>query len=400
MKKTKSRFLPGFLVGMLATMVITAGVVVGIVFSGTDINITAKKQNNKSATEASLSKLSSLESIIDLYYLDKVDNKKLEEGIYKGLFSGLDDPYSVYYTADEYAKLQEDIDGVFVGMGAYVSQNTETGIIIVTKAFDNSPAKKAGIKDGDIIYKVEDKEVTGEDVDKVVSMIKGKENTKVKLTIYRQSEKKYIDVEITRAKVEVPSIEAKMLNKKKGIAYIQIVEFQENTYKQFASAIEKLKKQGMKSVIFDVRNNPGGRYDIVCQILDDLLPEGTLVSTKDKYGKEEKQTSDAKALNMPMVVIQNENSASASEIFAGAIQDFKAGTIIGTRSFGKGIVQQMWPLNDGSAIKLTVEKYYTPSGKNIHGKGITPNVEVKASIKGNKDVQLNKAIEILENKNK
>ena len=398
MKKTKSRFLPGFLVGMLATMVITAGVVVGIVFSGTDINRTAKKQNNKSATEASLSKLSSLESIIDLYYLDKVDNKKLEEGIYKGLFSGLDDPYSVYYTADEYAKLQEDIDGVFVGMGAYVSQNTETGIIIVTKAFDNSPAKKAGIKDGDIIYKVEDKEVTGEDVDKVVSMIKGKENTKVKLTIYRQSEKKYIDVEITRAKVEVPSIEAKMLNKKKGIAYIQIVEFQENTYKQFASAIEKLKKQGMKSVIFDVRNNPGGRYDIVCQILDDLLPEGTLVSTKDKYGKEEKQTSDAKALNMPMVVIQNENSASASEIFAGAIQDFKAGTIIGTRSFGKGIVQQMWPLNDGSAIKLTVEKYYTPSGKNIHGKGITPNVEVKASTKGNKDVQLNKAIEILENK--
>ena len=398
MKKTKSRFLPGFLVGMLATMVITAGVVVGIVFSGTDINITAKKQNNKSATEASLSKLSSLESIIDLYYLDKVDNKKLEEGIYKGLFSGLDDPYSVYYTADEYAKLQEDIDGVFVGMGAYVSQNTETGIIIVTKAFDNSPAKKAGIKDGDIIYKVEDKEVTGEDVDKVVSMIKGKENTKVKLTIYRQSEKKYIDVEITRAKVEVPSIEAKMLNKKKGIAYIQIVEFQENTYKQFASAIEKLKKQGMKSVIFDVRNNPGGRYDIVCQILDDLLPEGTLVSTKDKYGKEEKQTSDAKALNMPMVVIQNENSASASEIFAGAIQDFKAGTIIGTRSFGKGIVQQMWPLNDGSAIKLTVEKYYTPSGKNIHGKGITPDVEVKASTKVNKDVQLNKAVEILENK--
>lgn len=398
MKKTKSRFLPGFLVGMLATMVITAGVVVGIVFSSTDINITAKKQNNKSATEASLSKLSSLESIIDLYYLDKVDNKKLEEGIYKGLFSGLDDPYSVYYTADEYAKLQEDIDGVFVGMGAYVSQNTETGIIIVTKAFDNSPAKKAGIKDGDIIYKVEDKEVTGEDVDKVVSMIKGKENTKVKLTIYRQSEKKYIDVEITRAKVEVPSIEAKMLNKKKGIAYIQIVEFQENTYKQFASAIEKLKKQGMKSVIFDVRNNPGGRYDIVCQILDDLLPEGTLVSTKDKYGKEEKQTSDAKALNMPMVVIQNENSASASEIFAGAIQDFKAGTIIGTRSFGKGIVQQMWPLNDGSAIKLTVEKYYTPSGKNIHGKGITPDVEVKASTKGNKDVQLNKAVEILENR--
>ena len=398
MKKTKSRFLPGFLVGMLATMVITAGVVVGIVFSGTDINITAKKQNNKSATEASLSKLSSLESIIDLYYLDKVDNKKLEEGIYKGLFSGLDDPYSVYYTADEYAKLQEDIDGVFVGMGAYVSQNTETGIIIVTKAFDNSPAKKAGIKDGDIIYKVEDKEVTGEDVDKVVSMIKGKENTKVKLTIYRQSEKKYIDVEITRAKVEVPSIEAKMLNKKKGIAYIQIVEFQENTYKQFAGAIEKLKKQGMKSVIFDVRNNPGGGYDIVCQILDDLLPEGTLVSTKDKYGKEEKQTSDAKTLNMPMVVIQNENSASASEIFAGAIQDFKAGTIIGTRSFGKGIVQQMWPLNDGSAIKLTVEKYYTPSGKNIHGKGITPDVEVKASTKGNKDVQLNKAVEILENK--
>ena len=206
------------------------------------------------------------------------------------------------------------------------------------------------------------------------------------------------NADVTLATIPVPMEEASRFGVCVTDDNKQIVEFQENTYKQFASAIEKLKKQGMKSVIFDVRNNPGGRYDIVCQILDDLLPEGTLVSTKDKYGKEEKQTSDAKALNMPMVVIQNENSASASEIFAGAIQDFKAGTIIGTRSFGKGIVQQMWPLNDGSAIKLTVEKYYTPSGKNIHGKGITPDVEVKASTKGNKDVQLNKAVEILENK--
>ena len=214
--------------------------------------------------------------------------------------------------------------------------------------------------------------------------------------MYRTSEKEYIDLEITRDKVDVPTVEHKMLDKSKGIGYIQITQFEEVTYDQFKEALDDLKKQGMKSVIFDLRNNPGGLYDTVCEMLDDLLPEGTLVYTKDKDGNKQEKKSDANFLDMPMVVLQNENSASASEIFAGAIQDFRAGKIVGTQSFGKGIVQSIIPLSDGSAVKLTVEKYYTPKGVNIHGKGITPDVKVEISKGGKKDNQLQKAIEVIE----
>ena len=184
-------------------------------------------------------------------------------------------------------------------------------------------------------------------------------------------------------------------DKKKKIGYIQISQFEEVSYDQFTKALDDLKKQGMKAVIFDVRSNPGGLYETVCKMLDEILPEGNLVSTKDKYGNEEKQTSDSKCLDMPMVVLQNKDSASASEIFAGAIQDFNAGKIVGTQSFGKGIVQTILPLSDGSAVKLTVQDYYTPSGKNIHGKGITPDVEVELEENATSDTQLEKAKETI-----
>ena len=242
---------------------------------------------------------------------------------------------------------------------------------------------------------MEDKEVTGEDLNNVVAKMKGEKHTKVKINIYRASEKKYMDVEVTRDEVNVPTVEYKMLDKKAGIGYIQITQFEQVTDKQFSVALADLKKQGMKSVIFDVRDNPGGLYDVVCNILDELLPEGTLVYTMDKDGKKVEQTSDAKSVNIPIVVLQNENSASASEIFAGAIQDFGAGKIVGTQSFGKGIVQSILPLSDGSAVKLTVEKYYTPKGVNIHGKGITPDVVIEAGEDEKKDLQLEKAVETI-----
>ena len=186
-----------------------------------------------------------------------------------------------------------------------------------------------------------------------------------------------------------------MIDQKNKIGYIQISQFEEVTYDQFVQAITALKKSGMKAVIFDLRNNPGGLYDTVCRMLDYILPEGTLVSTKDKNGIEQTKTSDSTCLDMPMVVLQNENSASASEIFAGAVQDFKAGKIVGTKSFGKGIVQTIISFDDGSAVKLTVENYYTPSGKNIHGKGIVPDIEVKADADSKEDLQLNKAKETI-----
>lgn len=390
MKKNKTKFLPGFLTGAFVMLIVAICVGIGI-------NAVKTETGSKTTISSEVSgKLDFLKDVIDLKYLEKTDEKTLEENIYKGLLQGLNDPYSVYYTKDEYDALKEETSGSYCGIGALVSQNADTGVITAINVFKGSPAEKAGMKNGDIIYKVEDKEVTGEDLNNVVAKMKGEKDTKVKINVYRTSEKEYIDLEITRDKVDVPTVEHKMLDKSKGIGYIQITQFEEVTYDQFKEALDDLKKQGMKSVIFDLRNNPGGLYDTVCEMLDDLLPEGTLVYTKDKDGNKQEKKSDANFLDMPMVVLQNENSASASEIFSGAIQDFGAGKIVGTQSFGKGIVQSIIPLSDGSAVKLTVEKYYTPKGVNIHGKGITPDVKVEISKDGKKDNQLQKAIEVIE----
>ncbi len=390
MKKNKTKFLPGFLTGAFVMLIVAICV-------GFGINAVKTETGSKTTISGEVSgKLDFLKKVIDLKYLEKTDEKTLEENIYKGLLQGLNDPYSVYYTKDEYDALKEETSGSYCGIGALVSQNADTGVITAINVFKGSPAEKAGMKNGDIIFKVEDKEVTGEDLNNVVAKMKGEKDTKVKINVYRTSEKEYIDLEITRDKVDVPTVEHKMLDKSKGIGYIQITQFEEVTYDQFKEALDDLKKRGMKSVIFDLRNNPGGLYDTVCEMLDDLLPEGTLVYTKDKDGNKQEKKSDANFLDMPMVVLQNENSASASEIFAGAIQDFEAGKIVGTQSFGKGIVQSIIPLSDGSAVKLTVEKYYTPKGVNIHGKGITPDVKVEISKDGKKDNQLQKAIEVIE----
>nr|WP_302628913.1 S41 family peptidase [uncultured Eubacterium sp.] len=390
MKKNKTKFLPGFLTGAFVMLIVAICV-------GFGINAVKTEKGSKTTISSEVSgKLDFLKDVIDLKYLEKTDEKTLEENIYKGLLQGLNDPYSVYYTKDEYDALKEETSGSYCGIGALVSQNADTGVITAINVFKGSPAEKAGMKNGDIIFKVEDKEVTGEDLNNVVAKMKGEKDTKVKINVYRTSEKEYIDLEVTRDKVDVPTVEHKMLDKSKGIGYIQITQFEEVTYDQFKEALDDLKKRGMKSVIFDLRNNPGGLYDTVCEMLDDLLPEGTLVYTKDKDGNKQEKKSDANFLDMPMVVLQNENSASASEIFAGAIQDFGAGKIVGTQSFGKGIVQSIIPLSDGSAVKLTVEKYYTPKGVNIHGKGITPDVKVEMSKDGKKDNQLQKAIEVIE----
>lgn len=390
MKKNKTKFLPGFLTGAFVMLIVAICV-------GFGINAVKTEKGSKTTISSEVSgKLDFLKDVIDLKYLEKTDEKTLEENIYKGLLQGLNDPYSVYYTKDEYDALKEETSGSYCGIGALVSQNADTGVITAINVFKGSPAEKAGMKNGDIIFKVEDKEVTGEDLNNVVAKMKGEKDTKVKINVYRTSEKEYIDLEVTRDKVDVPTVEHKMLDKSKGIGYIKITQFEEVTYDQFKEALDDLKKRGMKSVIFDLRNNPGGLYDTVCEMLDDLLPEGTLVYTKDKDGNKQEKKSDANFLDMPMVVLQNENSASASEIFAGAIQDFGAGKIVGTQSFGKGIVQSIIPLSDGSAVKLTVEKYYTPKGVNIHGKGITPDVKVEISKDGKKDNQLQKAIEVIE----
>jgi carboxyl-terminal processing protease len=277
-----------------------------------------------------------------------------------------------------------------------------TGIISIVTPFVTGPAYEVGILPGDIIYKVEGKEVTGFDLTEVVSRIKGEEGTKVKVAIIREGETEPLEFAIPRKMVEVPTISYEMLDGK--IGYITISEFDEVTAQQFRDALDELDKQGQKGLIIDIRNNPGGLLNTVSDMLDRMLPKGLIVYTKDKYGNREEKKSDAKEeFSKPLAVLINGKSASASEIFAGAIQDYDKGTIVGTTSFGKGIVQSIIPLQDGTAIKVTVSKYFTPKGQDIHGIGIKPDVTVelkdelkkKVIIKKEEDNQLQKAIEII-----
>lgn len=355
------------------------------------------------AYDTVIRKLMSLEKLVDDYYLNEIDDISFADGIYKGFIASLGDPYSTYYTADEYKALLESSSGVYYGIGASVNQDVKTGIITIVKPFKDGPAYKAGLLPGDIIARVDGEEVTGLDLFEVVSRIKGPEGTSVKISVIRDGET--LEVKITRGKVENPTIEYQMLDNK--IGYIIISEFDDVTVGQFKKAVDELEAQGMKSLIVDVRNNPGGLLDSVVNVLDRLLPPGLVVYTQDKYNKRETELArDYKKINVPMAVLINGNSASASEIFAGTLQDYEVATIIGTTSFGKGIVQKVIPLSDGTAVKLTVSKYYTPKGRNIHGTGIKPDIEVELdkewqnqlNVPIEKDNQLQEAIKLLTQK--
>lgn len=407
----RNKFLNGFLAGLAATFVVMA-IVVTVFANKINENLTrengsVKTENTANAkTEVTdqqvMQKIDTLEGLINKYYMDKVDKNTMAEGIYKGLLSSLKDPYSVYYTKDEYTALMESSSGVYYGIGATVTSDVKTGVLSIVKPFVGGPAYEAGVLPGDVLYKVNGEEVTGKDITEVVGKIKGEEGTKVTVSIIREGKSKPIDFTITRKKVEVPTIEYQMLDNK--IGYIAVSEFDEVTAEQFRAAIDDLEKQGERGLVVDIRNNPGGLLDTVVDMLRRMLPKGMIVYTEDKYGKRDEYKCDGKEeFNKPLAVLINGNSASASEIFAGAIQDYKKGTLVGTTSFGKGIVQSILPLNDGTAIKVTVSKYYTPKGRNIHKIGITPDVTVelkeslrqKVVIDKKEDNQLQKALQIL-----
>lgn len=355
--------------------------------------------DNTIITKDVVQKAESIQKVIEQYYLEEEQVQDVQEGVYKGMLEALGDPYSVYYTKEEYDSFQESYEGQYCGIGASLIQNAETGIITIVKAFDGSPAKEAGLQTDDIIYKVNGEEVTGVDLTEVVSRVKGVENTTVKLTILRDNQEQ--EMEIVRKTISVPTVEYEMLENKMG--YIMISEFDEITLQQWNEAYEALKNQGMTSLIVDLRNNPGGGLSVVSSILDTILPEGTIVYHEDKYGHREEYTSDEEhKIEVPLAVLVNGNSASASEIFAGAVKDYGIGILIGTTTFGKGIVQQMIGLGDGSAMKVTISKYYTPSGVCIHGTGIEPDITLEFDsekyLEDETDNQLQKAIEILTDK--
>lgn len=412
----KNKFLTGFISGLAgALVVVTIGFSIYTKDLSFDNSYMSSKGNegtgeiqaeeNTISTQEIMSKVDKLEQLIDKYYMEEVNKDKLADGIYKGLLAGLGDPYSTYYTAKEYASLMESSNGIYCGIGSTVTQNVKTGVVYLVKPFVNGPAYEAGLLPGDILYKVAGEEVTGLDLSEVVSRIKGEEGSTVTVEIIRDGKSEPMTFDIKRRMIEVPTIEYQMLEG--NIGYISISEFDEVTAKQFRSAVTELEKQGQVGLIVDVRDNPGGRLDTVVDMLDRMLPEGLIVYTEDKYGtREELKSTDKEKFNKPLTVLINGNSASASEIFAGAIQDYKIGTIVGTTSFGKGIVQSIIPLKDGTAIKVTVSKYFTPNGRNIHGLGIKPDVEVELDsslkqqvvIDKDKDNQLQKAIQIINEK--
>lgn len=358
------------------------------------------KPKSEQLTDDVIEKIDTLMQVIDYYYLYDYDKDEMVDAIYKAVMSSLGDPYTVYYTADEFNAFMESSSGSYCGIGVVVQQNMQTGLVTAVRPYEDCPGYEAGIRPGDLILAVDGTEITGMDLNTAVALIKGEEGTSVTITLQRDEE--VFDVEVTRRQIDVKTVNYRMMDD--NIGYIQIEEFDEVTSDQFSQALDSLIEQGIEALVIDIRNNPGGILDTVVAMLDELLPEGTIVSVKDRNGTAQEYTSDADTkLTVPLTVLINGNSASASEIFAGAIKDYGVGTLVGTTTYGKGIVQTAFSLSDGTGVKITIEDYYLPSGKSIHKVGVDPDVEIDlpdelktyVTIPEDEDVQLQKAIEIL-----
>lgn len=447
--KSRTKFWKGVLVGALVTAfagLIIVGVATGISLIGRTVidNQQSQMQTVESSGEAVPvrqnldmeaigNKLETLQEIVNQYYLFDEDMDRVESGIYKGMMMGLEDPYTVYYTPEEYQSLMEETEGVYCGIGVLVSQNMQSGVITALRVFKGSPAEEAGMKKGDILYKVGDIETSTKDLDVLVKEdIRGEEGTFVDITVFRDGEE--VELHIQRRMVESTTVEGKMLDEETG--YILVTQFEIVTGDQFKQMVEDLQAQGMKQLVIDLRDNPGGVLDSCVEIAAYILPDdqwnGTIISTSDKYGKGVRYYSkdgkiqyeandgggkdprypktDGHELDMPITVLINGQSASAAEVLAGALKDYGKAKLVGTTSFGKGIVQSVLPLGDGSGVKLTTSHYYTPSGFDLHKKGLEPDAEIEQvvddELKGQydipveKDNQLQKALEVLKEQQK
>lgn len=363
-------FKKGIAIGVASTLVVT-----GTVFASYQKMLFPK--GNALSDVKTVQKLNYLEELIDEEYLDEKDESSLREGLYAGLLAGLKDPYSTYYTAEQYKELNTSNEGSYVGIGA-VLQKDDAGGAKIIQLYEGGPGEQAGVKKGDVIKAVDGADVTDKETSDIASMVRDSEKDSVMLTIQRENEEKTRDVKVEIRDVEIQTVSHEMLSEDTG--YIRISEFSEVTSDQYKKAFADLKDQGMKKLVVDLRDNPGGLLTAVCGVLRQILPEGLIVYTEDKNGKREEETCDGKnKLDMPLAVLVNGNSASASEIFAGAVKDYGIGTIVGTTTYGKGVVQTIQPLTDGSAVKITIAKYFTPKGNDINKKGITPDVEAELS---------------------
>ncbi len=346
-------------------------------------------------------KLLAIEAVINNYFVGDMDPAKMQEGIYKGFVAGVGDVYTNYYTPEEYRSFKEKSSGVYAGIGVQMTIDSADNTILITEVFEGSPAEKVGILPKDKIIKAAGKTITGEDFELVPKLVKGEPNTQVSLTIYRQSEDKMYEFEITRQNVTYPSVSYKMLEDE--LAYIKLSQFEETSYDQFKKALTEVQSKKAKGIVLDLRNNPGGLLHITEKIADELLPQGLIVSTRDKNGTVDESYADENYTDIPIVVLVNGHSASASEVLSGALKDHNRAKLVGETTFGKGVVQSIVPLSDGSALKLTTAKYFTPSGICIQGIGIEPDYEVllplesmtRGKLEDKEDTQLQKAIEVI-----
>lgn len=397
----KRKFLNGLITGLLIAVVIVGGV-----YAGQEaVAVWKQKQNVDSAQTESVAnartmqKLQLIEEIIQKNFaLDMADDAAMENGIYQGLVNSLQDPYSAYFSAEEMAEQKNRMDGVYYGIGAYVRYDSNVGFARLGEIFEGSPAQESGLKEGDLIIKVDEQYTKNMSLEDVIALIKGEEGTKVMLTIMREGDNEIYEFEVERREVPKQTVSYKMLENK--IAYIRISEFDKVTVDQFTDAMAMAKGSEMLGLILDLRDNPGGNLAAVIDVARKLLPKGLIVYTENKTGERKDYTCNGEnELTVPMVVLVNGGSASASEVLAGAIKDYGKGKLLGTTTYGKGIVQKYLGISDGSAVKLTTSKYYTPKGNNIHGIGIEPDEELEMDyeqyLEKGYDNQLERAKEIL-----
>ncbi len=383
----RGKFFKGFLLGLLLMALVSAGGFYTYTTAG------QSKVGGTLTNKENLDKISYLEGLIDMYYLNDVNTEELQEGMYAGMVNGLGDPYSRYYTIEEYGALNEETQGRYEGIGVVMQQGKE-GLVTLARCYEDAPGAKAGLQAGDVLYQVNGKDVADMDLTTVAKEIKDPNVNPVHLTIAREGEKDYLELDVLKEEIKVPVVSHEMLDDQ--IGYLAIYEFTDVTFEQYQNAKADLEEQGMQRMIIDLRDNPGGLLTSVCDVLNTILPKGLIVYTEDKYGKREEELCDGKTpIDIPLAILVNGNSASASEIFAGAVKDHQVGTIVGTTTYGKGVVQTVKDLGDGSALKLTISNYYTPNGVNINGVGIEPDEKVELKENGKEDNQLQKAIEVL-----
>ena len=388
MEENKNSYsgIKGFFLGVLVTLAVGSAV-----FLVKNWDYLVHKEMKPTELGAK-TKVSDIYERIQDAYLGEIDDEKLTDYMCTGLVAGLEDKYSTYYTQEQYEKIIESANGHYSGIGISILAD-ESGKVVIESCGENTPAAEAGIAAGDILLEIDGIRVTGMTASEAAKLIQNKkEGEAFSMTLNRDG--KDYTVEIALREVEAISAAGSMLDEQ--IGYIRISEFTGVTSQQFADSYQKLKDQNMTKLIIDLRSNPGGLVSGVCDTLRQILPKGLIVYTEDKYGNRKEQTCDGETpIDIPMVVLVNGSSASASEIFAGAVQDYGVGTIVGTVTYGKGVVQDTYPLDNGGAVKLTVSHYFTPKGNDINGKGITPDVICELPEDASEDLQIEKAKEIL-----